>query len=71
MRLYYKIKLFSQLLSFLDEVDRNCNMSLDNAKKNVRIVTDTAKSTLKLDTIPRLVLVIESVIRIIPLAINY
>lgn len=71
MRLYYKIKLFSQLLSFLDEVDRNCNMSLDNAKKNVRMVTDTAKSTLKLDTIPRLVLVIESVIRIIPLAINY
>ncbi|CAH1110016.1 unnamed protein product [Psylliodes chrysocephalus] len=44
---------YSQLLSFLDEVDRNCNMSLDNAKKNVRMVTDTAKSTLKLDTIPR------------------
>ncbi|XP_057655907.1 centrosomal protein of 131 kDa isoform X2 [Diorhabda carinulata] len=44
---------YNQLLSFLDEVDRNCMKSLTNAKENVQLVTDIVKSSIKLDNIPR------------------
>ncbi|CAG9856972.1 unnamed protein product [Phyllotreta striolata] len=41
---------YCQLLSYLDEVDRNCIQSLEEANHRTEFAT---KSTIKLDTIPR------------------
>ncbi|KAG5864811.1 hypothetical protein JTB14_026938 [Gonioctena quinquepunctata] len=44
---------YRELLSFLDEVDRNCSKSLLNAKQNAKLVTEMVQSSIKLDTIPK------------------
>lgn len=44
---------FRDLMLFLDEVDKNCNRSLQSAKSNAEMVTKLVQSTLNLETIPR------------------
>ncbi|KAJ8923072.1 hypothetical protein NQ315_001624 [Exocentrus adspersus] len=44
---------YSELLSFLDEVDRNCTKSLQSAKENALLATKLVQSSIKLDTIPK------------------
>ncbi|XP_074036118.1 uncharacterized protein isoform X3 [Leptinotarsa decemlineata] len=44
---------YKDLLSFLDEVDRNCSKSLESAKQNAKIVSEMVQSSIKLDTIPK------------------
>nr|CAH7745276.1 unnamed protein product [Callosobruchus chinensis] len=44
---------YSELLSFLDEVDKSCTNSLNSAKQSAELVTKVLESSIKLDTIPR------------------
>ncbi|VEN63068.1 unnamed protein product [Callosobruchus maculatus] len=45
---------YSELLSFLDEVDKSCTNSLNSAKQSADLVTKVLESSIKLDTIPRM-----------------
>ncbi|XP_072379343.1 centrosomal protein of 131 kDa isoform X2 [Diabrotica undecimpunctata] len=42
------------LLSYLDEVDRNCIESLKTARENAKFVCDVVKCSIQVNTIPRL-----------------
>nr|CAI5847080.1 unnamed protein product [Callosobruchus analis] len=45
---------YSELLSFLDEVDKSCTHSLNSAKQSAELVSKVLESSIKLDTIPRM-----------------
>ncbi|CAH1958127.1 unnamed protein product [Acanthoscelides obtectus] len=45
---------YSELLSFLDEVDKSCTNSLNSAKQSAELVTKVLESSIKLDTIPKM-----------------
>ncbi|KAJ8959085.1 hypothetical protein NQ318_022342 [Aromia moschata] len=45
---------YNELLSFLDEVDRNCSKSLQSAKDSALLATKMVQTSIKLDTLPKL-----------------
>lgn len=49
LKMYY----CSNILSFLNEVDKNCDNTLKTAKERVLMASNLTKSAIQLDTLPR------------------